>query len=97
MGGKPDFTLTSVELDGEGPDWLNLAWTTRSAGFGLTTFSEEDDGSMKCDNEAMSQDFVRRVLEMYLKNKPREIWPDVMTSYEGVNDFLAACVPIGDW
>ena len=94
---KPDFTLVSVELDGEGEDWLNLAWETRSAGFGLTTFSEADDGSLTCDNETMSRKFVRDVLETYLQAKPRETWPAVMASYEGVEDFLAACTPQDSW
>lgn len=62
---NPDFDITSVKLIGatELKDGLafNLAWTTKSAGFGNTTFYTKK-GKLYCDNEAMSKDFVKTVM-----------------------------------
>lgn len=62
---NPDFTITSVKLTGatELEDGLafDLAWTTKSAGFGHTSFFTKR-GKLYCDNETMSKDFVKAVM-----------------------------------
>lgn len=62
---NPDFAITSVKLIGaiELEDGLafDLAWTTKSAGFGHTTFYTKK-GKLYCDNETMSKDFVKTVM-----------------------------------
>lgn len=62
---NPDFAVTSVKLIGaielEDGFAFDLAWTTKSAGFGHTTFYNKK-GKLYCDNETMSKDFVKAVM-----------------------------------
>ncbi len=62
----PDFTIESVKLFCTGQNVhsegaFTVQWESKSAGFGLTTFYVKG-GKIHCDNEAMSRDFLKTVL-----------------------------------
>lgn len=65
-GTKPDFTVTRAVLesawgDTDGSRGVMIAWETKSAGFGTVTLHMDKDGTLTCDNEAMSVRFVKEV------------------------------------
>jgi hypothetical protein len=79
-----DWELTLVEVDGfwgqgEGTcisdgGGVEVSWGTKGAGFGTLTFFLQD-GKLRCDNQMMGRDFIKRVLcklvdEMQLQDEP---------------------------
>ena len=66
-GEKPDHTITRVSIDNFGDCasgdglYLCLAWETQSAGFGVLTIYQREDGKIEMDTEAMSAEFVKAV------------------------------------
>lgn len=67
---EPDFSLTGVQLE---TCWerrrarkrqygFTVDWTTVSAGFGSISVFIDKDGQLRCDNEGMSKEFVKKVL-----------------------------------
>lgn len=61
------FTITDVKLDCWGPYKGNksgfcIHWVTKAAGFGSMTVYVDNDGKLKCDNEAMGKNFLKTVL-----------------------------------
>jgi hypothetical protein len=58
--GKPDFTVTAVEVVGL-KGGLVLRWETKSAGFGELTISARH-GELFMDTETMGPAFVKSVL-----------------------------------
>ena len=58
--GAPDFTVTSVKLEGFDGGFC-VRWETESAGFGELTFYHKD-GKLLCDNGCMGRKFVLSVL-----------------------------------
>lgn len=67
LGSPSDFTLTKVEVESCWGKWngndggFEVAWQTVSAGAGGLTFYLRG-GKLHCDNESMSQDFIKGVL-----------------------------------
>ncbi len=67
-GGKPDFTLTKVEVEScwgknkTNDGGFEVTWGTVSAGFGSLTFVKRD-GKLICDAETMGREFVQEVLK----------------------------------
>ena len=62
----PDFTITNVKLHCAGKNRHSdgsflVQWETVSAGFGTTTFYIKK-GKVHCDNETMSRNFLKTVL-----------------------------------
>ncbi len=63
MKQKPDFTVMDVELTEDYREGLiDIAWVTKSAGFGHLSFGNKD-GKIICSDERMGKEFVLAVLE----------------------------------
>lgn len=70
-GVQPDFAVTGAEIEQVWGRWrrgkrgndggFNVAWRTKSAGFGHATFYLKK-GQLHCDNECMSREFLKSVM-----------------------------------
>lgn len=60
---EPDFTIEDVDIhESLRRNGLDIAWRTKSAGYGHVEFYKSKGGILRCDNECMSVDFVKDVL-----------------------------------
>ena len=70
--GSYDFTITGIDLHPwkkEDSKGFVITWGTQSAGFGELTFYQEN-GEWHCDNEGMSNTFIRSVFEFLINLCP---------------------------
>jgi hypothetical protein len=65
--GEPDWTITRVRLMGLGPTGFELAWETKSAGFGVVTILVKSD-KLYCGNEGMGKKFIKSVFDRFVED-----------------------------
>jgi hypothetical protein len=63
--GDPDFTVTRVRLLGLDTTGFELAWETKSAGFGVLGFIVKGD-KLYCANETMGKAFIKSVFNRFV-------------------------------
>jgi len=57
-----------MEKNGKGNNGgFEISWGIQRYGMGQLTFIKNKDGTVTCDNEIMSEEFCRIVLEQFLK------------------------------
>jgi hypothetical protein len=71
-GREIDFTVTRAEISGvwsyNGGQGFEISWGTKSAGFGTITFTTDEKGNTRIDNEGMDIEFCGNVLLKLLEN-----------------------------
>jgi hypothetical protein len=66
-GAKADWKVTRARMGYSGPigpageSGFEVRWETESAGFGVMTVYEDEDGP-RCESEGLSRDFVKAVV-----------------------------------
>lgn len=53
-----DINVTDVAI----PQILYVQWSAENIGFGELYFAQDEDGTIHCDNEYMSKEFIKAVL-----------------------------------
>lgn len=65
---KPDWTLTSLKIDGfwgkyeHNQGGVDIHWSAQSAGCGRIVIHINNEGKLMCDSQCLSREFVKSVL-----------------------------------
>lgn len=63
----PEGTTVAFEADVANGGGVRIGWSANGYGFGEMTLIDDGEGNLKCDSEAMSQEFCEAVLAALAK------------------------------